>query len=278
MAITDLWQDSKTAGLYKTTEKVTGQFAVDMIKRVNLGAEPFVLLDGACGTGIVTAKAYELVDKATMEQSEVLCGDIAPPMLEAVKQRIALEKWDNVQVQIVNFMEPKLPDAKFTHALINFGFMLVEKDSAAIKEHLRILKSGGILAVTTWKTIGWVDDVKAAFEAAGLPSIPDRDGALQILNKAPWDDPSYIKSEFEAAGFTKVQVEVLPKLITEETQEFVNGFVPMLMMLLRMFWSEDTIKENAGAIKIALEEYLTGKFGSTYGVEMVALLTTATKA
>lgn len=88
-----LFNNDKFVNMYKTAEQVTGHFAGELIDRAHFNddlnkLDEVVVLDNACGTGIVSVKIMGLLDDATADKVDLTCADFADAMLGIVKPRI----------------------------------------------------------------------------------------------------------------------------------------------------------------------------------------------
>lgn len=90
---------------YKTAEAITRPFAKDMIERVGLlnpGLDNLIILDNACGTGIVAAALHDMLDDSTKRRMKLTCGDFAEPMLDACRKRIEENGWMHTEARKVD--------------------------------------------------------------------------------------------------------------------------------------------------------------------------------
>lgn len=106
--------------------------------------------DNACGTGIVT----QLI-KDSHPTAHIHCADIAPGMVDIVKEKAQALDWVNVETAVLDAGDLKaLGDGSFSHVLTNFGFSPSPNDKAgparAAREMWRVLKEGGVTVVSTW--------------------------------------------------------------------------------------------------------------------------------
>lgn len=122
------FKEDKFVNQYKTGEHITGQFAKTLIDQSGLVANskanpdtPLVVLDNACGTGIVSSILQKELDDQAKKNLKLTCGDISPGMLDYVKHRIGEENWQNVEVKVVDAQDSGLPSSHFTHAIASFG-------------------------------------------------------------------------------------------------------------------------------------------------------------
>ena len=123
-----LFKDDKFVNNYKTGEQITAQFAYSLLDQCDIintannnHNKPLVVLDNACGTGIVSSILHEKLDDAVKSHWKLTCGDISPGMVEYSQRRMAGEGWQNAEVKIVDAQDTKLPSNHFTHAITAFG-------------------------------------------------------------------------------------------------------------------------------------------------------------
>ena len=123
-----LFRDDAFIKNYKTGEKVTGQFAEalirqsDVLSRTELTPnKPIVVLDNACGTGVVSSILNHKLNDEVKQSWKLTCGDISEGMLEYTRRRISREAWPNADVKQLDAQEMGLPTAHFTHVFTAFG-------------------------------------------------------------------------------------------------------------------------------------------------------------
>ena len=102
------------------------------------------VLDVACGTGVV---ARTLADRVGNTGS-VIGLDINDGMLAVAKRKAPHIDWQQGTVDALPF-----DDASFDAVLCQFALMFFENRQHAIREMLRVLKSGGHLAVAVWDSL-----------------------------------------------------------------------------------------------------------------------------
>lgn len=123
-----IFNDDRFVRIYKTGEKVTGEFARSLIEQSGLVMDadtnpekPLVVLDNACGSGIVSSLLHQQLDEKVKENWQLTCGDISEAMLEYTRGRLQSEGWRNTEVKIVDAQETGLPSAHYTHVITAFG-------------------------------------------------------------------------------------------------------------------------------------------------------------
>jgi methylase of polypeptide subunit release factors len=93
--------------MYKIGEKFTAHFASALLERARFQEdlskfEKLVVLDNACGTGIVSAKLMEMVGDQHATKVSLTCADISERLLVSVKERIERTPWPNAKTVIAD--------------------------------------------------------------------------------------------------------------------------------------------------------------------------------
>jgi ubiquinone/menaquinone biosynthesis C-methylase UbiE len=145
------------------------------------------VLDVAAGSGNVSALA-------AAAGATVVATDIAPGMVELGKERTAgLDvTWSLADAQDLPFA-----DGNFDAALSVFGAMFAPDQPTVARELLRVVKPGGVAAMTAWIAEGPQADASAHLLATvNAPGM-----------QHDWGDPTVAKQLFEAAGARHVITE-----------------------------------------------------------------------
>ena len=222
------------------------------------------VLDVACGPGIPSLMVAPLVGG----DGAVVGIDLAPGMVELAKKKAEKAGLTNVTFREADAESLPFPDDSFDVVLCNHGLVHTTDRATALREMRRVLKRGGIVAISTWSTpersltISMVAKaIREHFPAAIVPGAPmwfdfGPEGVLQkALSDAGFD-------EIRAARHTIIQ----QMQDGEEYWAAVVGVSGRLQMLLQNIPPEvashikgDVIKavENfraGGAIEIPCEE------------------------
>lgn len=116
-SFTAVWADPKIAAAYKSAELITGHFAELLLRQAGLppgpsgsasaateeGPAALVVLDNACGTGIVSKRLWEILDEQGRVGLRLVCGDFSPSMVEWTRGRSGEEGW-GARVEVVDAM------------------------------------------------------------------------------------------------------------------------------------------------------------------------------
>ena len=146
------------------------------------------VLDIACGTGVLAREAATQVGPS----GHITGLDIMPGMLE-VARRIAPDiEWQQGAAEALPF-----PDQSFDAVVSQFGFMFFPDRIKSLHEMLRVLVSGGHMAVAVWDSLAHIPAIDAEValleRLAGSPAadalrapfvLGDKNGLLQLAQEA----------------------------------------------------------------------------------------------
>ncbi|MEQ8675910.1 MAG: methyltransferase domain-containing protein [Aggregatilineales bacterium] len=188
------------------------------------------VLDVACGTGILARTLAERVGNT----GSVIGLDINEGMLAVARRKAPHIDWKQGTVDALPF-----DDASFDAVLCQFALMFFEDRQRAIREMLRVLKSGGHLAVAVWDSLentpgylAMVDLLKKLFgeETANklrAPYILGDENQLQQIFDVEGIADIHIKSyagvarfpSIESWMFTDIKGWVLADVLDDEQYE-----------------------------------------------------------
>jgi len=281
-----MFNDKNFTKMYaEGAEKFTGWFAAELVRAAKLDIvsddQELVILDQACGTGIVSQKLVDVLNDKQKANADLTCADFADSMIEFVSLRAKGLGLRNAEVVKADAMDTKLPGDKFTHVLLNFGPMIYTDGQKGMRELLRLLQPCGTLAMTSWDKVGWVEDVKAAFATdPEIPAFPTDDEFRAVTNAGGiWHDPAWIKDAVQKAGFTSVEVREVPHTSTlNSVEEFARMLAGMLGLIQKMLWTQEQREEFKDRTDKAVVSYMKHKYrDGEIKWDWVAILTTAQK-
>lgn len=165
---------------------------------------PKVVLETACGTGIVTRRLRE----ALPSDAVLVASDLNEPMLAVARCTVGAAA--DIAWARVNMCNLQFGDAGFDAVVCQFGLMFVPDKLAAVREARRVLKLGGSFLLTTWgpldrnPVVGLVHRTLAAV----FPEDPP-----QYFARAPfgYGDPDVLADLLVDGGFRDVEVDVVEK-------------------------------------------------------------------
>src|SRR5262245_38892360 len=175
------------------------QFAADLARRA-ASLSPTAVLETAAGTGVVTRA---LAPKLSPAASYVVT-DLNQAMLDHAASRQPPDS--RIQWRQADALALPFDDAAFDLVCCQFGAMFFPDRTAGYREAKRVLKPGGHFLFNVWDRIEenvFANDVTNAL-AEIFPNDPPR-----FLARTPhgYHDTGLIRSELEAAGFSRVVIE-----------------------------------------------------------------------
>jgi len=178
-------------------------FARHTAERIETRA-PKVVLETACGTGIVTRRLREALPRDAL----LVASDLNEPMLAVARNTLGASA--DVAWARANMCDLQFGDAGFDTVVCQFGLMFVPDKLAAVREARRMLKLGGRFLVMTWAPLERNPIVGLAHRTLGavFPEDPP-----QYLARAPFGhgDPDALADLLIAGGFRDVVVDVVEK-------------------------------------------------------------------
>ena len=150
------------------------------------------VLDVACGTGN-TALA------AARRRATVSAIDIAPALIERARQRAAAEGLDGIDFRVGDAGALPYPDASFDFVLSTFGSSFLVDQQRAANELMRVVKPGGLIALTAYTAQSLPSDVYRL----GVSLAPPPEGAP--LPAYVWTEGARA-AELLGTGCTDIQI------------------------------------------------------------------------
>lgn len=145
--------------------------------------------------------------------------DAAAPMVERLLSKVGTQ-WlvpaDHNTLTLAAKDLDGIESDSFDYSFTNFGFLFFKDPNKAAKHVCRTLKPRGQAFITSWKDFGYME----AIEKAAVQVRPDHPSPYLPFDKA-WLDSSYIKADFEQAGFRSVEVHQQPS-------SYASGSAPAL--------------------------------------------------
>jgi SAM-dependent methyltransferase len=178
----------------------------DLLRRAARPAPGEQVLDVGCGTGATVLPFAEAVGP----QGHVTGIDIAEPMLDAARQRVAEQGLTNVTLLLADAQVHALPAARFDLLISRFGVMFFADPVTAFRNLIGALRPGGRLCMAVWVTIAenlhWQIPYEIALRHVGPPApvSPHAPGPLAF------SDPDYLRGILDAAGFADIAITPTP--------------------------------------------------------------------
>ncbi len=169
----------KSWGVFAPLEIVTTMTAATLVKFSGIHSSN-TILDVGCGTGVVAITAARLGAK-------VYGLDLSPDLIQCAQENVTLA---DVTVDLKEGDAESLPypDNTFDAVLSQFGHMFAPRPQIVIQEMLRVLKSGGTIAFSTWPPDLYVGRL---FNLVAKYSPPP----MGVSPPALWGDPSFVRQQ-----------------------------------------------------------------------------------
>jgi ubiquinone/menaquinone biosynthesis C-methylase UbiE len=155
------------------------------------------VLDVACGTGLVTFRAADLVGPG----GSVVATDISDGMVARIRTLASERGTPWVEARRAHAEEAVFDAGRFNAVLCALGLMYVPDPGAALREMRRVLAPGGRLAVAVWGArarCGWAEIFPI------VDSRVESDVCPMFFQLGTGD---HLRSQMTDAGFVDVQVE-----------------------------------------------------------------------
>jgi SAM-dependent methyltransferase len=179
-------------------------------------------LDVACGTGAVTRLLAVRVGPA----GKVVGLDINPGMLAAARRAAPSPSIEWLEGSAVKM---PLPDASFDAVVCQQGLQFFPDKAAALSEMRRVLKRGGRLALSCWRSIEHTPGYLALEQALARRIGPEK-AALPPFSLG---DAGTIRVLAAGAGFREVKLRAEAKMVRFRSAEHmvraVVGGAPTMM-------------------------------------------------
>jgi ubiquinone/menaquinone biosynthesis C-methylase UbiE len=160
------------------------------------------VLDLCCGAGASALPAARAVGAG----GRVLGIDVAEPLLELGRSKAAAEQLQNVEFRNGDATRTGLPAGSFDAVLCVFGVFFAADMTAFAAEMWRLVRPGGVLAITTWGP-GVFEPANEIFWESVRAIEPSLFRAF-----SPWDrisTPEALTGLYESAGVKDAAAEAV---------------------------------------------------------------------
>lgn len=241
-----------------------GQWATPVLDAVGVKAGDRVL-DVACGTGVLGRTALARVGSGGF----VAGIDPDPGMIAVASEITPAADWRLGAAESLPY-----PDAAFDAAASQFGMMFFQDRERAIREMLRVVPTGGAIAVAVWDGL---DNTEAYPEAVDLLArMAGRDAANALQAPFVLGDADALAKLFEDADADSVAVTTrrgtarFPSVRTMVEAD-LRGWLPVMGVVL----DEDLIRAILDEAEDELDAYV--KADGTVAFDLPAHIVTATR-
>ncbi|KAI9374607.1 S-adenosyl-L-methionine-dependent methyltransferase [Aspergillus egyptiacus] len=237
-----------------------------------------VILDNACGTGIVVE---EILSQFPDAKPTIFAADVAPNMIAKFKDKAIRKGWMNeddgheheptLTLSVTSAEELPYPANTFTHSYTNLGFPFFQDSAKAAAQVHRTLRPGGTAFVSTWMTLGYLAPVHKAQRA-----VRPNDPVWEPPMPKDWCTKEKLEAVLQAGGFQTGNIQIRAKTVRyggEGLEDFLDIMTSAFGGYVTKDWSEG---EKTQWVK-ELRESLTEEEREGAGVEMVAWVAVARK-
>lgn len=219
----------------KSTGGCTRELAERFVPLLNIMSDS-VVLDNACGTGIVTDV---LVNKFGPGKGPAIHAvDGSSRMVEIVEARFHESK--NVTAAVMPGEDLAFPDETFTHSVTNLGFLFFDDAQKGAAEVWRTLRPGGVAVVTNWEELGYLPILRRLQR-----EIHPEDEPFDVPIGRDWFRPAHTEEVLRSGGFQDVGLQAMTvHWGAGSVEEVASSLVQMFGPAVFKGWSEEE-KEKA---------------------------------
>ena len=222
------------------------------------------VLDVGCGTGVVAISARRA--------GAIVTGlDLTPDLLAVAKENAAIAEMDDITWKEGDVEKLPYRDGEFDVVLSQFAHIFAPRPEVAVKEMLRVLKSGGLIAFNTWPPELMIGRM-FALAARYLPPPADPKPAPPWQ----WGDPNVVSQRLGSAvrdvTFDRY-FQVTPALSPQHYRRMIEQSGGPVVRLLQ------SLKDDPARLAQFRHEYdeLVGQYFEGNLVRQDFLMTRATK-
>lgn len=255
-------QQKVTWSNFSIFENVTASVAPRLVSFAGIKSDAKVL-DVGCGTGVVGLTAARLGARVTGV-------DLTPELVACAKENAALmgieADWREGDAEAL-----PLPDSTFDVVVSQFGHMFAPRPDVTVREMLRVLKRGGVIAFSTWPPELFTGRM---FALLGKYAPPPPAG---VSPPGQWGDPNIVRERLgaavEAISFARDTMFFQMPSIQHYRMFMETNFGPAKKLLQGLDASEPA---KGSALRRELEQ-LAAEFFENNALRQDYLLTRAVK-
>jgi ubiquinone/menaquinone biosynthesis C-methylase UbiE len=224
-------------------------YAKDLANRMALPAEARVL-ETAAGTGALTRHLCDILPI----DGRIMATDLNASMLDLTADR--LNGHPGLSCQVADATDLPFEDRSFDVVGCQFGVMFFPDRQRGFTEAARVLKPGGQFVFNLWDSLAHNRFASVVHETVTelYPYEPPTFMAIPFARQ----DLSAIKDELEEAGFSHIEISVLPEMSrAPSASHVVKGLVAGSPLRLAL--------EELGGLdeaKLAVEAAIVDEFGA----------------
>lgn len=220
-----------------------------------------VIHDNAGGVGTATSVILDNLAPAFPDDiPEVLITDNNPAMIAAANETFRDMSSKITAVEADSQDLSNIPDAKFTHSIVNFSVFLFPDALQALREIHRTLQPDGVAVLLTWKRFGFGSTVHVAQRLVrpDLPPMPIP--GSQFMN------PGVLAELVIKAGFSETKIHVSQDE-TVRKDEDLDGMRQFMLADFSRMATKDWTEEERGRWPAAVNEAIQKEVEQYGGIQ-----------
>ncbi|KAJ5381889.1 uncharacterized protein N7496_004317 [Penicillium cataractarum] len=220
-----------------------------------------VIHDNAGGVGTATSVILDnLAPTSSDDIPEVLITDNNSAMIAAANETFRNIGSKITAVEADSQDLSSIPDAKFTHSIVNFSVFLFPDALQALREIHRTLQPDGVAVLLTWKRFGFGSTVHVAQSLVrpDLPPIPI--AGSQFMN------PRVLAELVIKAGFSETTMHVNQDG-TVRKDEDLEGMRQFMLADVSKMATKDWTEEERGRWPAAINEAIQREVEQYGGIQ-----------
>jgi SAM-dependent methyltransferase len=159
-------------------EALTTPVAARLVRHAGV-TQGIRVLDVGCGTGVVAITAAQL-------GAHVQACDLTPQLLERARENARIAEVE-IEFREADVEELPFGDGQFDMVISQFAHIFAPRPEVAIREMLRVLRSGGTVAFATWPPEMLVGRTMAISGRYMPPPLPG------VLPPTLWGEPGVVR-------------------------------------------------------------------------------------
>jgi len=244
---------------------IFSQYAKDLANRITLPPGT-TLLETAAGTGMATRQLRDTI----AQDVRIVATDLSLDMLNIAKGKFSDK--DNINFQTANATKLPFEDASFAAIVCQFSMMFFPDKLRSLQEAARVLKPGGKFYFNVWDSFEHNHLVRAVNHTLCQSQL----GNPVDFFKIPYGfhQIDVIKNLLFCAGFTDIEISVLPKTSSAPTaRDVAIGFIMGTPARQQI---EQTSPDSLAKIVDEVEQAIGKEFGDkSIQAKMQAMVFTA---
>jgi len=223
--------------------------------------EATTVLDIGCGPGQITNLLLKKYGTALSKDTTVIAADNSSTMLEKIEEAKSVSLahgtgslWEKVRSQLCDVQEmPAIASGSISHVLAGFVLFFPPGTQKTMSEVSRVLKPGGVMSSTSWKSSEWMD-ISMMMKVV-RPDTP-----------TPKFDPDWMSVDgvqriFGNAGYEKIEVSAVETFWDYESPEAIVNIIlgfPFSQMVMKSWSPEEIESYKALGVGFLEEKYGRG--------------------